>query len=146
MIENTTGIQTITQMHYLRDMVRSHGFVPDDKIFTFVEVLGFRRDFSVPQPPAPTSEKISHIHNHTASEILQAELFAVKKALTDINKPNLSIILPDLSTETLGEFVFGLEFATSLMGHFLDINPFDQPGVEYAKQITQETLRKSQHS
>ncbi len=37
MIENTTGIQTITQMHYLRDMVRSYGFVPDDKILTPLE-------------------------------------------------------------------------------------------------------------
>ena len=119
---------------------------PNDKIFTFVEVLGFRRDFSIPQPPAPTSEKINHIHNHTVTEILQAELYAVKKALTELNKPNLSLILPDISPETIGELVFGLEFATALVGHFLCINPFNQPGVEYAKQITQETLRKSQHS
>ena len=118
---------------------------PDDKIFTFVEVLAFRRDFSVPEPPKPRSEKIAHIHNHTITEILQAELFSVKKALTKLRKPNLSLILSDLSPETLGELIYGLEFATALMGHFLGINPFDQPGVELSKQITKETLRKSQH-
>ncbi|MCD4657261.1 MAG: glucose-6-phosphate isomerase [Planctomycetes bacterium] len=119
---------------------------PDDKIFTFVEVLGFRRDFTVPKAPAPTSDKIAHIHNHTVAEILQAELLGVKKALTELNKPNLSLILPNLSPETIGELIFGLEFATVLVGHFLGINPLNQPGVELAKQIAQETLRKSQLS
>lgn len=37
MIEDTTGIQTITQMHYLRDMVRSSGYVPSEKILTPLE-------------------------------------------------------------------------------------------------------------
>lgn len=37
MIERTTGIQTITQMHHLRDMVRSHGFVSEENILTPLE-------------------------------------------------------------------------------------------------------------
>ena len=37
MIEKTTGIQTIIQMHHLRDMVRSFGFVPEKKILTALE-------------------------------------------------------------------------------------------------------------
>jgi len=37
MIEKTTGIQTITQMFYLRDMVREWGFVPEEKILSPAE-------------------------------------------------------------------------------------------------------------
>ncbi len=37
MIEKTTGIQTIIQMHHLRDMVRSFGFIPEKKILTALE-------------------------------------------------------------------------------------------------------------
>jgi len=37
MIEKTTGIQTLIQMHHLRDMVRSCGFVPEEKILTSLE-------------------------------------------------------------------------------------------------------------
>ncbi len=37
MIEKTTGIQTIIQMHYLRDMVKSFGFVPEGEILTALE-------------------------------------------------------------------------------------------------------------
>ncbi len=37
MIEKTTGIQTIIQMHHLRDMVRSFGFVPEKNILTPLE-------------------------------------------------------------------------------------------------------------
>ncbi len=37
MIEKTTGIQTIIQMHHLRDMVRSFGFVPEKNILSPLE-------------------------------------------------------------------------------------------------------------
>ncbi len=37
MIEKTTGIQTIIQMHHLQNMVRSFGFVPESKIQSPVE-------------------------------------------------------------------------------------------------------------
>ncbi|MDA3939630.1 MAG: PfkB family carbohydrate kinase [Spirochaetia bacterium] len=37
MIEKTTGIQTIIQMHHLMDMVRSFGFVPEGQILTPLE-------------------------------------------------------------------------------------------------------------
>ncbi len=44
MIEKTTGIQTIIQMHHLRDMVRSFGFVPEEKILTPLEYKNIFND------------------------------------------------------------------------------------------------------
>ncbi len=65
MIEKTTGIQTIIQMHYLRDMVRSFGFVPEKKILTPLEY--------------------KKIFNEKLLEMVSARVKLFKQGLLDIN-------------------------------------------------------------
>jgi glucose-6-phosphate isomerase len=49
--------------------------------------------------------------------------------------------LPLGTPATLGASMFVLEFATAVAGHVLDINPFDQPDVQSAKDRTAEALK-----
>jgi hypothetical protein len=42
--------------------------------------------------------------------------------------------------EDLGRFMFLFEFATAVAGHVLEINPFDQPNVQEAKDATKAVL------
>ncbi|MGH2958163.1 MAG: glucose-6-phosphate isomerase, partial [Solirubrobacterales bacterium] len=42
--------------------------------------------------------------------------------------------------DDLGRFMFLFEFATAVVGHVLDINPFDQPNVQEAKDATARVL------
>jgi glucose-6-phosphate isomerase len=42
--------------------------------------------------------------------------------------------------DDLGRFMFLFEFATAVAGHVLDINPFDQPNVQEAKDATARVL------
>ena len=48
--------------------------------------------------------------------------------------PNLRITIPEICEETLGELIYFFEFSCALGGYLLDINPFDQPGVEAYKK------------
>lgn len=48
--------------------------------------------------------------------------------------------LPLGTQSTLGAALFVLEFATAVAGYVLDINPFDQPDVQSAKDRTAEAL------
>lgn len=52
--------------------------------------------------------------------------------------PLLTLTVPDRSH--LGGQFFLWEFATSVAGHFLGINPFDQPNVEAAKKMAREFI------
>jgi len=36
----------------------------------------------------------------------------------------------------VGQFIFAYEFQTAIMGNLLEINPYDQPGVELGKKVT----------
>jgi glucose-6-phosphate isomerase len=55
-------------------------------------------------------------------------------AHTDGGVPNLSIILPELSEEYIGELFYFFEFACGVSGYILAVNPFNQPGVESYKK------------
>ena len=55
-------------------------------------------------------------------------------AHTDGGVPNLSIILPELSEEYIGELFYFFEFACGVSGYILTVNPFNQPGVESYKK------------
>ncbi|MDD6224438.1 MAG: hypothetical protein PUB18_05520 [bacterium] len=50
------------------------------------------------------------------------------------NTPSIILTLPNLETETLGHFLYLLELTATIGAYLLDMNPFDQPGVEIYKQ------------
>lgn len=48
--------------------------------------------------------------------------------------PNIVISLPAVTEHTIGQLVYFYEFSCALSGYMLEVNPFDQPGVEAYKK------------
>ena len=48
--------------------------------------------------------------------------------------PVLKVSIADNSAKTLGELFYFFEFACGISGYILDVNPFNQPGVESYKK------------
>ena len=48
--------------------------------------------------------------------------------------PNITVQVGRRNAFTLGELIYFFEYACGLSGYLLDVNPFDQPGVEADKQ------------
>lgn len=69
-------------------------------------------------------------------------LDATIKALREAGHPVIYLDVPDLY-DLGGEF-FRWEMATAIAGSILDINPFDQPNVEFAKVLTREMVNAFQ--
>ena len=55
-------------------------------------------------------------------------------AHTDGQVPNFMINVPEVNEFYLGELFYFFEFACGLSGYLLDVNPFNQPGVESYKK------------
>ena len=64
----------------------------------------------------------------------------VTYSLTTLDRPNYTIKLDVISEETIGELVFFMEMMTAYIGEMLNINAFDQPGVELSKIYTKACL------
>jgi glucose-6-phosphate isomerase len=63
-------------------------------------------------------------------------------AHVDGQVPNMEIILPQINETVLGEMIYFFEMACAISGYLLEVNPFDQPGVEAYKKNMFALLEK----
>lgn len=108
---------------------------PADKIITFLEVGTFKNNLTIPSC-YPESEGLNYLGGHSFHELLAAEKKATAFNLMKAGRPNLTIKLPEINAFTIGQLIYLFEVAVVAMGGLLQINPFDQPGVEGGKQTT----------
>ena len=74
------------------------------------------------------------------SEILNAQKNATKKVFLKNQIPFRSFEILDRNEEVLGELFTFFILETILIGKFLNVNPFDQPAVEFIKKETKKIL------
>jgi glucose-6-phosphate isomerase len=76
---------------------------------------------------------LNYLQHKTIHEINLTAEEGTRMAHLSGNVPNMRITIPEISEETLGELIYFFEFSCALGGYMLNINPFDQPGVEAYK-------------
>ena len=114
---------------------------PFDKVITFISV----GKYATPMPIAHGCEDIPDVGflgGHTMQELIQAENKATAYALMRAGRMNYTINLPEVNAFTLGQLMFLLEMQTAYTGAMLNINTFNQPGVENGKKATFALLGK----
>lgn len=117
---------------------------PFDKIVSFLEVDDFGADLRLPEP-WPDIEGVSYFSGHTLGEIVHIERQASAEALTQNRRPNGTLFIDDLSGRSVGALLQGLMLATAVAGELMDIDAFDQPGVEAGKQAMYRLMGRKGH-
>lgn len=74
--------------------------------------------------------------------LLAAEAQATARALKESGRQSATLRVETLDERTLGALFMGFELLTGLLGECLDINAFDQPGVELGKKLAKEILSR----
>ena len=108
---------------------------PYNKLITFVRVDHPGEDVPIPRREA-LPEALAYLPGHTLGELLLAEQEATSAALARMGRMNLTLSLPVLNSETMGELLMFYQLATGFAGVWYGVNPFDQPGVELGKRLT----------
>lgn len=108
---------------------------PDDKLFTIVDVAD-SPELVIPEVPGASLRALSYLHGKNMAEMLSCEARATASAILRSGKPVLWVQMKDISPKTLGALIYLFEYVVALTGYLLDINPFDQPGVEQGKHYT----------
>jgi glucose-6-phosphate isomerase len=111
---------------------------PHDKVLTFLSVGDFDRTVTIPKV-----DREHYLGGRTLQELLKAEEQGTRCALTKAERPNLTVTVDEISETTVGELIFFFELATALVGELMNINAFDQPGVELAKIYTHALMGRS---
>ncbi|MFT7667322.1 MAG: glucose-6-phosphate isomerase, partial [Planctomycetota bacterium] len=105
---------------------------PYDKWFTLLTVE--QADHTVTIPASfDDLEGVSYLGGRKMMELFKAERDGTRIALTEASRPNCSIVFPKVSANSVGQYIFLMEFAVAIMGEFYSVDAFDQPGVEAGK-------------
>ncbi|MBN3037951.1 MAG: hypothetical protein JW869_00875 [Candidatus Omnitrophica bacterium] len=107
----------------------------NNKTVTFVRVASFARDLRTPKAGDFLSDR-------SYCKLLNLAHEATEWALSREKRPNCTIIMPQVNPYHWGELIFFFEIATAFEGELLEVNAFDQPGVESYKNYMYYKLRR----
>lgn len=114
---------------------------PFDKVITFISIGKYKYEMPIPHGLEDIPD-VGFLGGHTMQELIQAENKATAYALMKQGRMNYTITLPELNEFTLGQLLFLLEMQTAYTGSMLNIDTFNQPGVENGKKATFALLGK----
>ncbi len=129
-----TPIKTlgVTDQH---SQVQLYAEGPYDKILVFLGVDSYRETITIPKSYADMPS-LGFLGGVTHNKLIQTEQSATEYAITKAGRPNMTITLPKVTAGTVGQLLYFFEVATAFTGELLNINAFDQPGVEEGKDAT----------
>ncbi len=87
-------------------------------------------------------DKLNFLAGKRIDEVNKMAELGTIIAHTDGGVPNIRIAVPKLNEYYLGQLIYFFELACGLSGYTLNVNPFDQPGVEAYKKNMFALLEK----
>jgi glucose-6-phosphate isomerase len=113
-----------------------------DKTLTFITTTGFSNDKKVPNISLKNLENLDIFNGISFAELISKQAESTLKSLENIERlPIDEIVLRDQNEKTIGELIFYYQLLTSLVGKLLNVNTYDQPGVELGKQILEQNIK-----
>ena len=108
---------------------------------TVISVEKVNNKLEVPSDEA-NLDGLNFLSGKRVDEVNKMAELGTQLAHVDGGVPNMRIILPELSEYNIGELLYFFEKACGISGYLLEVNPFNQPGVEAYKKNMFALLNK----
>ncbi|MFA6358525.1 MAG: hypothetical protein WCY09_07720 [Candidatus Omnitrophota bacterium] len=106
-----------------------------NKVVTFIRVEKFKTDLKI-----PTNNDL--LSGKSFAQLMQLAQEATEWALVRQERPNCTIVMPEVTAYNWGALLFFFEMSTAFEGELFNVNAFDQPGVEGYKNYMYYKLGK----
>jgi len=120
----TTDLHSMGQ--YIQEGVRN-------LIETVISVENPANEIRIPSDEA-NLDQMNYIAGRRLNEVNRTAEKATILAHVDGGVPNIRIAVPGIDAKVLGQLIYFFEMGCALSGYMLEVNPFDQPGVEAYKK------------
>jgi len=100
---------------------------------TVISIEKVNQKVEVPSD-ADDMDQLNFLAGKRVDEVNKMAELGTMVAHVDGGVPNIRISLPRLDAYYLGQLIYFFEKACGISGYVLDVNPFDQPGVEAYKK------------
>lgn len=112
-----------------------------DKSVTFIKIKDFEHEMYIPPVTLKHLEALDNVNGIAFHELINMQCNSVMESLE--NKGDIpldEIVIEQVNEESIGGLMFYYELLTSLVGELIDVNTYDQPGVEEGKIILKKKL------
>lgn len=112
---------------------------PANKTITFLSVENLsQKPLYIPDISLEGLETTDFVNQTSFNQLLKLQCISTKESVISQNVPVDSIVLDSLNEQSVGALVFYYELLTSCVGILLQIDTYNQPGVEFGKKILRE--------
>ncbi|HFQ62046.1 MAG TPA: glucose-6-phosphate isomerase [Epsilonproteobacteria bacterium] len=111
-----------------------------NKSVTFIKIEDFQDEILIPDISLPHLGSLDSLNNLPFSKLINMQCDSVIEALLEEDIPLDSISISKVNEGNIGALMYYYELLTSLVGELIDVNTYDQPGVEAGKQILKKKL------
>jgi glucose-6-phosphate isomerase len=108
---------------------------------TVISVKSPRKKLTIPSEK-DDSDQLNFLAGKRLSEVNHSAEMGTILAHNDGDVPVIKIEVPELNEFYTGQLIYFFELSCAISGYILDVNPFDQPGVEVYKKNMFALLNK----
>lgn len=113
-----------------------------DKTVTFIKVNDFEDNTVIPKNTLNGFEDLEYIDGLKFQDLISKQADATIESIKELKHiPYDVIAIEKQDEENIAELMYSHQLLTSIVGKFVQINTYDQPGVERGKIILKEKLR-----
>ena len=122
-------------VEFTADLHSMGQYIQDGERVMFETVVSFQPagEYKIPNDPANV-DGLNFLSGKPLSFVAEQAMRGTILAHVDGGVPNVLIELPQISEKSIGYLIYFFEYVCGLSGHLLEVNPFNQPGVEAYKK------------
>ena len=131
-------------VEFTADLHSMGQYIQQGKRVMFETVVRFaksQREIEIPNDP-DNVDGLNFLAGKSLSFVAEKAFQGVVLAHVDGGVPNVILTVEQRDARTLGALIYFFEYACGLSGYLLEVNPFDQPGVEAYKNNMYALLGK----
>jgi len=123
-------------VNFTSDLHSMGQYIQDGQRFLFETVLSVEKPNKKLEIPFDKEnlDGLNYIAGKRMNEVNKMAELGTTLAHIEGGVPNIKIEIPEVSEFYLGQLIYFFEMACAISGYILDVNPFDQPGVEAYKK------------
>jgi len=115
-----------------------------DKTVTFIKVADFEDETRIPANTLNGFDDLEYVDGLKFAELIEEQANATIESIKNISDIPCDVITIDKVDEyNIASLMFNFQLLTSIIGKFVQINTYDQPGVEAGKIILKEKLKSN---
>ena len=108
---------------------------PLNKTVTFMHIEHSEDHLMIPELSLKHLEKSDFVNGKSFNELINAQCHATMQSVLQSGVSVDEIAWKKIDEASVGELILYYELLTSLSGALMEINTYDQPGVEIGKKI-----------